>query len=467
MMKKLIITLTFFGLTLLQNAYAQNSPSQFSKIQILEDLQFLRTSLEQTHYNLYANTPKAEFIENFDKVKNSITSDSVSLFESINLFQKVVSKSNTGHCEIDFPALAYREYAYNNGTVFPFELAFEQNKAFVRKNYSQQHKVLIGSEVLSIDGEPMKQILKKIYPQLSAERIYFKNAKLELYSFPRLYWQVFGQKTNYKVKLKNNSKTHEIIVSSVNLIEEYEKKRNEVASSIREFKLIDNIAYINPGPFSASVNSTESDFQEFVKTSFATIKKQKSETLIIDLRNNTGGHNSYSDYLISYIANKPFKWHSKFTLKSSEILKQSIRKNNDLNDDYFRSILQHKNGETYDYNFDSYDPIALNKRFNKKVYVLINRHSYSMAAAAAAVVQDYKFATIVGEETGDTPTLYASQFSFNLPHTNILVKVPKGYIIRPNGNEKLKGVMPDIEIRDHLIDEQDEILDGLLKIINS
>jgi hypothetical protein len=68
----------------------------------------------------------------------------------------------------------------------------------------------------------------------------------------------------------------------------------------------------------------------------------------------------------------------------------------------------------------------------------------------------------VGEETGDYPTLYASQFQYALPNTGITVKIAKGYIVRVSGSEAEQGVKPDIVIRDHLLDEEDEILHELL-----
>ena len=83
----------------------------------------------------------------------------------------------------------------------------------------------------------------------------------------------------------------------------------------------------------------------------------------------------------------------------------------------------------------------------------------------AAQIQDYQFGTIVGEETGEYPSLYASIFQYTLPKTNILVNVSKGYMVRVNGSEKEEGVIPDIFIKDHLLDEQDEILEGLVKEI--
>lgn len=52
----------------------------------------------------------------------------------------------------------------------------------------------------------------------------------------------------------------------------------------------------------------------------------------------------------------------------------------------------------------------------------------------------------------------AAQFAFQLPRTSMELKVPKGYIVRPNGNKKLVGVIPDHGVRDHLLDGEDEVL---------
>ena len=100
------------------------------------------------------------------------------------------------------------------------------------------------------------------------------------------------------------------------------------------------------------------------------------------------------------------------------------------------------------------------------MYALINRQSYSQAAVTAAQLQDYKLATLVGEETADYPSLYASVFRYTLPITGIEVQIAKGYIVRVNGSERAEGVLPDLFIRDHLLDEEDEILNQLLKLLS-
>jgi hypothetical protein len=84
----------------------------FDKKSIASDLEFLRQSLEQTHYDLYAYTTEQAFDEVYQEVKGSIAQDSLSLLEATSLFQRLISAVNNGHTEISFPGQSYAEYAY-------------------------------------------------------------------------------------------------------------------------------------------------------------------------------------------------------------------------------------------------------------------------------------------------------------------------------------------------------------------
>ncbi|MEC7771567.1 MAG: S41 family peptidase [Bacteroidota bacterium] len=453
---KLLLAIILFCCT---NLAAQH---HFSKKEILEDLVFLKESLAETHYNLYAYTPKSEFDANYNQIKQEIQKDSFTLLEATSIFQKVISKANNGHTEIGFPGTSYGKYANAGGTLFPLEIAFENNKALIRKNWSSTGSITIGSEILSINGAAITDILSDIYPLISAERTYFKNAKLELYSFPRYYWQVYGKHDSFEVTIRSNGAIKTYVVNAVDLIQGYEMKRTELIDSERNLKFIDESAYLKPGNFGGD----EEKYQKFIDSAFITIKKKESKNLIVDLRNNGGGDDSYSDYLVSHFADRPFKWNSSFKLKTSAFLKEHTRKNYDTTSTFWQSVLNHKNGEVYEYEIETYQPQPESKRFLGNVYVLVNRQSHSQATVTAAQIQDYGFGTIVGEETGEYPSLYASIFQFELPNTRISVNVSKGKIIRVNGSTKEEGVIPDIHIKDHLLDEDDEILDGLLELTN-
>ncbi|MEM1219072.1 MAG: S41 family peptidase, partial [Bacteroidota bacterium] len=345
------------------------------------------------------------------------------------------------------------------GTIFPLEIALENGKALIRKNWSDQESILPGMQLLSIDGVEIDEVLAEIYSQIPAERLYFKQAKLEMFSFPRYAWQIFGEQETFQIKILAQGITKPYTIKAVPLIEEFEMKRDEILNAQQRIEFLPEAAYLNPGDFGGD----EPKYQAFIDSAFTEIKNQKPKNLIIDLRNNRGGNDSYSDYMVAYIADKPFRWNERFTLKTSAFLKTFVRENYDTTDVFWREVLDRQDGEIYDYDFEPVNPMPKNKRFQGEVFVLINRHSYSQSAVTAAQIQDYGWGTIVGEETGEFPTLYASQFQYPLPNTGIIVKVSKGQIVRVNGSTKAEGVIPDIEIRDHLVDEKDEILEGLLE----
>ncbi len=449
------------ALIIVNTGYAQNA--KFAAAAVRADLDYLYPSLQQTHYNLYAYVDRQKYDAHFRQLKEQVRGDSLSYLETVSLLQNLVSFANTGHCEIDFPAKAYIEYAYADGKLFPLELALEGDKAFVRKNFSDHTEITAGDEVFSIDGVPVNRILEKMYPFVSAERAYFKKAKIEFWSFPRLLFQLEGKKDSWDIVLRKGARREMIKLKGISVMQYEEKRNGELLNPQRTFRFYGQTAYLNPGPMNSLDTTDEKTYRAFVDSAMTVMQQHKTKNLVVDLRNNPGGHDTYSDYLVRYFATKPFRWSSSFRIRISKELQEQTRKRKDTTDYYATTILGNPAGSTVAYVLPAQQPVALQRRFTGKVYALVNRQTYSMAVVAAALMQDYHFASIVGEETGDVPTLYASQFSYDLPRTGITVKVPKGYIIRPNSDETLKGLQPDIRIKDHLLDDRDEILDGLLE----
>jgi len=305
----------------------------------------------------------------------------------------------------------------------------------------------------------MPEVLAKLHPHLAGERTYLKNAKIELFSFPRIYWQVFGAVPLFEVEALQNGKPVTYTVDAVAGIAGYESLREETLDQTPDFKFLGRKAYLKPGSFSGD----EVTFKAFVDSSFTAIRKSKADTLILDLRNNSGGNDSQSDYLLSYLADRPFQWNSAFSLKTSKPLKDHIRKERDTTANFWKQALIYADGEIYNYAFEPYQPRPEAQRFTGTVYALINRQSHSQAAVTASQLQDYGWATLVGEETADYPSLYASVFYVSLPETGIVVQLSKGKSVRVNGSTREEGVIPDVEIRDHLLDTPDEILQAVLK----
>ena len=79
--------------------------------------------------------------------------------------------------------------------------------------------------------------------------------------------------------------------------------------------------------------------KSFIDSAFTAINTRKSANLIIDLRNNPGGDDAFSDYLVGYLARQPFQWNSSFRLKTSEALKAHIRAKQDTAAAFWKQAL--------------------------------------------------------------------------------------------------------------------------------
>ncbi|MEZ0129511.1 peptidase S41, partial [Flavobacterium sp. LBUM151] len=219
-------------------SFAQITPSKLSNQDVRDDFEYLYKSLQATHYNLFAFQSKEKYDSLFSQLKSSLTSDSLTLLETISFYQNLVSFANTGHCEIDYPSAPYIEYAYSGGTVFPLELAFENGKVFIRKNFSANKQISIGDELLAIDKIPINEIQQLLYPFVSAERDYFKNAKIEFWSFPRLFFQLNGRKDNWNIQIKDkNNEMINLEVNSIPVIEYEGNRKGEIVDPKKTLKL--------------------------------------------------------------------------------------------------------------------------------------------------------------------------------------------------------------------------------------
>lgn len=468
-----VIIPLFFLLTV----SGQNS-TKYGLEEVKNDFRFLYKMLDESHYNLYVNCNKSEYDKTFQKVLKSIK-DSMNILQINRLFQPFTALAKHNHCSIEFPGQSYGEYIQQGGTLFPLNLTIAGERVFLTNNYSQDSSITIGDEIISINKRPVKEILSDIYKYYSGENEYLKNSYIEgVYLFPRIFWLVYGKTDNFSLGIKGNSgKIFSVNVKAIPAGEFEEKNalNKPAINPSREFRLMGNSAYLRPGQFMNIEFTGEmlhkayetGEFRHFIDSSFNEIKNRKITNLIIDLRGNPGGNNSFSDYMISYFADKPFCFYSRFSVRTSSQTKSFWK---DINDSTLtllkEKILTTPNGKIFEDKILFVNPVENIKQFKGNVYVLVDRFTYSNAPLTAALIQDYKFGEIIGEPTADLTATYGSAHQFRLPNTKLLVMYPKAFIVRPNGNSKAEGVIPDFIIKDNVFTDKDEILDYTLELIS-
>ena len=472
----LIIINCLFVLTIYPQNDKPKKERKFSASEIKQDLQFLYENLEASHYNLFLNSEKKEFDDRFAQIQNSAR-DSMTLLEAYRQLQPFTALSELSHCNIGMPfAISYRKFVGEKGKLFPLTVSIRKNRMFVKNNFSKNKQISSKDEILFVNGENTATKLKKFYSHLSGETDYFKSTLIDIYSFPRLYWLIFDEEENFRLKIKKtDGKIIDVDVETIPAMEFEEKmsRQKSVFDPSRHFKIIENIGYLRPGKFSNDESKTvgqnsKGEFFDFIDQSFLKVKQAKIKDLIIDLRGNPGGDNSFSDPMVAYFANRPFRFASEYNVKTSQITKNYWKNVKDpLLRDLREKILTKRNGAIFQEDIKEYRPRTDSLKFKGRAFVLIDRYSYSNATTTAAIIKDYGFGVLIGEQTADTPTSYASIHQFQLPNTKLTVTYPKAFFVRPNGDRKLGGVRPDHRISDDPFTERDEILEFALKFIKN
>jgi len=484
-MKYVVLTIIASILVTLDSAAAE--PTDWTQSVSAEatraDLAALYAGLQSAHYDLYANRSKKDYDAQFKKTMAALETP-LSRYELYLALQKFTAYGNVAHARIGFPAPVYGSYREHGGKAFPIYPRIVAGRAWVGEDYSGSDQVAPGDEILSIDGEPMAFWLERTARYISADTPYIANSQLES-SFPVYLWVELGERQHFTLELrKRDGQSLEVRIPALTYDEliaaiDDAPKVFTLDYNARDARMLtDGIAYLRPGPF-YNVEDPErvwdnSGFVAFIDDAFSAFLANDANTLVIDLRNNPGGDNSFSDPMISWIADRPFRFASKFLVRSSDEAAASNQARLDASPDaaggvsglYAKSFEATPRGQTFEFEITQATPRE-GDRFRGKVYVLVNRNSYSNAVNTAAIFQDYGWGEVAGEPTADFATTFGAMESFDLPNTGFKVEFPKAKIIRPSGDESPGGVKPDIVIETPVVpSDRDVVLDRLLARIS-
>ena len=445
--------------------------------QVRHDLRFLYDTLQASHYDLFARVSRETYEREYRRAHDAIDRPMDEL-GAYRILQPFVALAGMGHCNIGLPfQAAYVPYVMEGGTVIPFDLTFAGDEAFIWRNYSDQPELVPGTRILAINGEPVATVLENIGRFVSGDSPYLKRTNIELGAFPRLYWLAHGEVRKFVLTIQPTDRVPaslEVAAVPAMRFEQQAAANRPLVDSSREMRFLGEVAYLRPGAFlnhqsagdlAAHDTFEKGEFMQFLDAAFRDIRAQQPRSLIIDLRGNPGGDNSFSDPLIAWFADRPFRFCSRFDVKTSQVTKDFWAGVTDTKLAGLRqAIVAHENGERFAADIPLVEPRRADERYRGRVYVLVDRFSYSNAVVVAAMVQDYRFGVIVGEATADVPSTYAAAHSFNLPHTQLTVLYPKALMVRPSGETSTEGVRPDHEVADNVFTKDDEILAKALEL---
>ena len=438
---------------------------RYQPAELRADIESLHNGLREAQYDPYHQITAAELDQEYAHYVDRLNRP-MNLREASALFQQFTALTKTAHTRIEFPIELYRRHLGEGGKTLPLYLTINQDAVLVDEYYGEAP--LRNTQVLRVNGQPVHEWLEPYHRLISADNERLSNVMLGM-QMPGILWWHDGEQEDYSFEVLDlNGELLQVTVSTSAVDQQEPFHEGDSGESLRSYEVLsDRYGYLKPGPFYNAEGENPWDasaFKNWIDDAFGAFSTSQVDTVIIDLRDNPGGTNSFSDYMIAWFADEPFKFASNFKVKVSAQAANANRDRLELTTDetsvsyrYQVFFDEHENGDVFSFPLEDTDPLA-DRHFDGEVIVLVNRFSFSNAVSVAAIVQDYGFGTVVGEETADLATTYGAMEQFTLPNTGLVVGFPKALIIRPNGDATPAGVAPDV-----VIEADDEMLNDVIR----
>lgn len=450
--------------------------------QLQQDFKILRNALEEGHAGLYRYTPKAEMDEHFESVEKNLDRSMTEL-EFFRLLAPLIAHIHDGHTSISLSQSL--EKALNSSPdLFPFNLRFIDEKAYLFRNYGEREDIAMGSELLSINGHPVSRILQKMFPFIpnDAHIQTSKYRKLERTAyFGRLYNLIYGPSDSYALVCQapsgDNKRTFTVkAIKSEDITATAGRRYPEIYRDRPPIQLDfkNGVAILTVRTFSAiTYQKAKIDYPGFLKTVFQELETNKTSQLIVDLRDNGGGTDAFGKILFAHFIDRPYRFYKH--LRANNIEYSFFEYTGippEQQKEFPLGFEKNKEG-TYDLKFHpnlgEQKPIP--PIFKGKAYVLLSGNSFSGTGECTSLMHFHKVAKFIGEECG--AGYYGNTSGFmprlTMPNTEIQVRIPMiRYTMAVSGYPEDRGIIPDYPVSpkiEDLLKNKDTVMEFTLDLI--
>jgi C-terminal processing protease CtpA/Prc len=233
-------------------------------------------------------------------------------------------------------------------------------------------------------------------------------------------------------------------------------------------------ALLRIGTFAADeISGAGLSYPRFLDTVFSRIRDPRITDLILDLRGNDGGRDTYGARLLSHLSSRPFAYYRSLETRVDRVsFWRHTNVDSTFNIRFGTGLISATNG-TYQLPRSRHQNLGLQQPrapvFTGRVWALIDGGTFSTAAEFCAVAQSLGRATFIGQETGGT---YAGNTSgtfviLTLPRTGVRVVVPLvryNLAVRAPRNPG-RGVIPDHAIGSLDVEGSDAFVALALQLI--
>lgn len=475
-----VFTIFLWGLFANTINAQSNYQNYLTRAALETDLEILKFQLEQVHAGLYEYSEKTVIDSAFLEIKNNLKDDMTDL-DFYRVLAPLQRKIKNGHTMV-IPSEQWSNYKVRTLPLFPFEVYWHQEKLYILKNLSSDNAILDGTEILSINGLPIKAVVDKLVANITRDgnnRTY----PLHLMSvgFEHWYADIIDTPTRYQLELRpigsQQSYRQDIKALKESEMNAYHLKRygqERVAWFLRpnatqlSLSINGNSAILHVPTFDRDERSAKGEkYARFYKRAFAQIKAAGVENLILDLRDNGGGDPMPQLALLSHLLEEPVRLYKRSYAIMQKIPNPELYPHDKIRQlNRVAKLVLRKEGAVYEINHNIFSRMQgtppkkamkiKKNRFAGKLYVLVNGASFSATGEVAGILKDRQRGIFIGEETGGSdwqntsgrmPMLY-------LPNSGVRIRMPIiAFALNVENSDDAQGVIPEYTFSNSIEDE--------------
>lgn len=446
---------------------------RLSAAQLLADADILQRAFLALHPGLYRYNTEEELQAHFATLRRALSAD-LTLGEAYLAFSQFAATLRCGHTYANF----YNQRApvvqalLQNPNRVPFHFRWLDGRMVITRNFSTDSSLVPGTEVLSINGIAVGDILARLLTIARADgsndakrRAYLEVQGEDRYEAFDIYLPLFfptvGTTQTFLVRAPGESTTRSTTVPALSDAQRL-AGRPEVAGKDAPAWTLSfpepDLAVLRM-PTWALYNSTW-DWKGFLTRSFEALVRRKTGALVIDVRGNEGGL-SVGDELLAHLIGQDLEQPSYLRLVRYQKVPSDLLPYLDTWDasfkDWGNQAIPSGDGFFRLTRFDDakegtvIHPLA--PRFFGRVLVLVGATNSSATFEFAHALQAAKLGTLVGQTTGgNLRGINGGAFFFlRLPNSGIELDLPLiGQF--PRTPQPDAGLVPDVPVATRLLD---------------
>lgn len=435
--------------------------------EIQADFDLLWEALNTYHPGLYLHRSEQELLE----IRNNLTSSITKPMSRGEWFLKLSRFTHEISCGHTYPN-PYNQPGgwilsiYEEPVLLPFTFSLVDQHMVVTESFIPE--IEKGDVVSSIGGIDVYEIIYTLTPYVKGDGNREETRRLDLATdnwrkykpFDYLFALHYSYKDSVEIELDDNiGSSYFPLITDAERQEFIADQGLEVQNNYDDFWSFTEgniIGYLKLGTFAAWQFSF--DWEEYLQDVFLGLNGSEVESLIIDLRGNSGGLAEVRDKLLSYIVNEKVVYPA---IDTYSIYRKVPKEWRGILNTYnpamynlaWKTRLNLEGNRVRYFGGQRGSTIKPNKQaFQGKVVILIDASNSSATYQMSALLQNQKLATLIGGESGGSSKgITGGQYFFmELPNTKVEVDIP--LIAYHTGDNEDVPIYPDVVAKQSLAD---------------